>query len=359
MAEIRLVNISKTYKDEEIINDLNLTIRDGSFTVLVGPSGCGKSTTLRMIAGLEKESGGEIWIDDQKVNDLAPGKRGIAMVFQNYALYPTMTVRGNIEFGLVNKKVPKQEREQLIAEISRIVGLEEYLDKKPQNLSGGQRQRVALARAMVKKPKVFILDEPLSNLDAKLRVQMRTELIQLHKQLGTTFIYVTHDQVEAMSMGDEIVILDKGKIKQADSPMAIYYDPENIFAASFIGTPPMNIVEKALLSDYMPAVDGDAAYIGCRPEHMEIVTADTFDAHSIILPSRVAAMETLGSETIYTVQNTAGVMHVKSFLDPMPHLQDVHVRLPYEKLYFFTNDGIRNRSASMSMQEPVLVKGGR
>src|SRR5699024_7406842 len=210
MAEIILKNISKKFKEEEVVKNLNVTIRDGSFTVLVGPSGCGKSTTLRMIAGLEQQSSGDIWIGDECVNDLPPGKRNIAMVFQNYALYPTMTVKGNIEFGLKNKKVPKKEREKLIREISEIVGLTDYLDKKPNKLSGGQRQRVALARAMVKKPKVFILDEPLSNLDAKLRSQMRSELIQLHKKLGTTFVYVTHDQVEAMSMGDEIAILNKG-----------------------------------------------------------------------------------------------------------------------------------------------------
>lgn len=359
MAEIRLVNVSKTYKDEEVISNLNLTIKAGSFTVLVGPSGCGKSTTLRMIAGLEKESGGEIWIGDQLVNDTPPGKRNIAMVFQNYALYPTMTVRGNIEFGLVNKKVPKAERERLISEISAIVGLTEYLDKKPQHLSGGQRQRVALARAMVKKPKVFILDEPLSNLDAKLRVQMRTELIQLHKQLGTTFIYVTHDQVEAMSMGDEIVILNKGKIQQADSPMTVYHDPNNIFTANFIGTPAMNIVDYSKVSGIMPEVNGDVKYVGCRPEHIQLSLAEQRDPHSIVLPSRILTMETLGSETIYTVENNAGVMNVKSVTDPLYNAENVHVRIPYEKLYFFDQKGSRNRSVTMKQTEPVLVKGGR
>jgi sn-glycerol 3-phosphate transport system ATP-binding protein len=358
MAEIKLVNVSKTYKDEEIISDLNLTIKDGSFTVLVGPSGCGKSTTLRMIAGLEKQSGGEIWIGDQLVNDLPPGKRNIAMVFQNYALYPTMTVRGNIEFGLINKKVPKAERERLIREISQIVGLTEYLDKKPQHLSGGQRQRVALARAMVKQPKVFILDEPLSNLDAKLRVQMRSELIQLHKRLGTTFIYVTHDQVEAMSMGDEIVLLNKGKVQQADSPLKVYHDPNNIFTANFIGTPAMNIMDYSRMSGVMPELNGNVKYVGCRPEHIQLSLAEQNDPHSIVLPSRVLTMETLGSETIYTVQNNVGVMNVKSVADPLYGAELVHVRIPYEKLYFFDEKGERNRFVTMKQSEPV-VAGGR
>jgi len=358
MAEIKLVNVSKVYKEEEVISNLNLTIRDGSFTVLVGPSGCGKSTTLRMIAGLEKESGGEIWIGDKLVNDTPPGKRNIAMVFQNYALYPTMTVRGNIEFGLKNKKVPKGEREALIQEISEIVGLTEYLDKKPQNLSGGQRQRVALARAMVKKPKVFILDEPLSNLDAKLRGQMRTELIQLHKRLGTTFIYVTHDQVEAMSMGDEIVILNKGEIQQADSPMTVYHDPNNIFTANFIGTPAMNILDHHKLIDYMPEVNGDVKYVGFRPEHIQLSLAENKDPHSIMLQSEILTMETLGSETIYTVKNEAGVMNVKSVMDPLYDVKHVHVIIPFEKLYFFDREGERNRTVTIKRDEPVLVKGG-
>ena len=207
MSSITLKNIHKAYGKDVIIPDLNFTIEDGSFTVLVGPSGCGKSTTLRMIAGLEKPTSGEIFIDDENVVDVDPGKRGIAMVFQNYALYPTMSVRDNIEFGLKNKKVPKEERNKLIADVSEVVGLTPYLSRKPSELSGGQRQRVALARAMVKNPKVFLMDEPLSNLDAKLRQQMRVELIELHKRLGTTFIYVTHDQVEAMSMGEIILSL--------------------------------------------------------------------------------------------------------------------------------------------------------
>ena len=211
MGAIQLKNVRKKFGNDVVIDNLNLEIKDGSFTVLVGPSGCGKSTTLRMITGLDEPTSGDILIDGHKIDDLTPGKRDIAMVFQNYALYPTMTVRENIEFGLENKKVPKEERQRRVKDICEIVGLTEYLDRKPSTLSGGQRQRVALARAMVKQPKVFLMDEPLSNLDAKLRGQMRVELISLHKKLGTTFVYVTHDQVEAMSMADDIVLMKDAK----------------------------------------------------------------------------------------------------------------------------------------------------
>ena len=205
-SKIVLENIEKSYgKEAPVIEGLNLEIGEGSFTVLLGPSGCGKSTTLRMIAGLEEETGGTLYIDGKDMKEVKPGDRDIAMVFQNYALYPTMTVRENIEFGLKNAGVAKKEREERICEVSRSVGLEEYLNRKPSALSGGQRQRVALARAMVKKPGVFLMDEPLSNLDAKLRSQLRTDLIELHNRLGSTFVYVTHDQVEAMSMGTQIV----------------------------------------------------------------------------------------------------------------------------------------------------------
>ena len=261
MGAINLIHLRKDFGKETVIPDLNLEISDGSFTVLVGPSGCGKSTTLRMIAGLEKPSSGQILIDGQDVAHLGPGKRDLAMVFQNYALYPTMTVRKNIEFGLINKHVPKVERDALIAEVSDTVGLTPYLDRKPSQLSGGQRQRVALARAMVKKPKAFLMDEPLSNLDAKLRASMRVELIQLHQRLNTTFIYVTHDQTEAMSMGDTIVLMDKGIIMQQSTPKRMYHDPQNVFTAQFIGTPPMNILD-SLLPDVK---------LGFRPERISFM----------------------------------------------------------------------------------------
>lgn len=257
MGAIQLKNVTKKFGDQMVIDDLNLSIEDGSFTVLVGPSGCGKSTTLRMITGLDEPTSGDIYIDGKKINDLTPGKRDIAMVFQNYALYPTMTVRENIEFGLENKKVPKEERKKRVQEICEVVGLTQYLDRKPATLSGGQRQRVALARAMVKQPKVFLMDEPLSNLDAKLRGQMRVELIGLHKKLGTTFVYVTHDQVEAMSMADDIVLMKDGYIVQQSSPRELYNNPNCVYAAQFIGTPQMNIVK-----DILP----EGMQVGFRPE---------------------------------------------------------------------------------------------
>lgn len=354
MARILLKGISKTFKDETVIQDLNLEIKDGSFTVLVGPSGCGKSTTLRMVAGLEKQSGGEIWIDDTCVNDTPPGMRDVAMVFQNYALYPTMTVRGNIEFGLKNRGVPRNERDKLVKDISEIVGLAPFLDKKPQNLSGGQRQRVALARAMVKKPKVFILDEPLSNLDAKLRNQMRTELIQLHKRLGTTFVYVTHDQVEAMSMGDEIVVMNKGAIQQADSPMKLYQDPANLFTAQFIGTPAMNIIDMKSMKGLNIRSDRPVGYVGFRPEQ-GLLNPDR-PVEGLVLKGDILTRESLGAENIYQIGSDAGTFFVKTFLKPLEPADAVTVAVPHDQLYYFGPDGGRIYGAGM--QERALIAGG-
>ncbi len=283
MGAIQLKNVTKKFGDQMVIDDLNLSIEDGSFTVLVGPSGCGKSTTLRMITGLDEPTSGDIYIDGKKINDLTPGKRDIAMVFQNYALYPTMTVRENIEFGLENKKVPKEERKKRVQEICEVVGLTQYLDRKPATLSGGQRQRVALARAMVKQPKVFLMDEPLSNLDAKLRGQMRVELIGLHKKLGTTFVYVTHDQVEAMSMADDIVLMKDGYIVQQSSPRELYNNPNCVYAAQFIGTPQMNIVK-----DILP----EGMQVGFRPE--KVYLKEVEEEH-VEISAKIATKEMLGS----------------------------------------------------------------
>ena len=243
MGAIQLKNVTKKFGDQMVIDDLNLSIEDGSFTVLVGPSGCGKSTTLRMITGLDEPTSGDIYIDGKKINDLTPGKRDIAMVFQNYALYPTMTVRENIEFGLENKKVPKEERKKRVQEICEVVGLTQYLDRKPATLSGGQRQRVALARAMVKQPKVFLMDEPLSNLDAQLRMRARKELVKIHEMYHPTLVYVTHDQIEAMTVGDRIALMYRGKMEMLDTPSHVYNRPASVFCAKFIGSPSMNIVE--------------------------------------------------------------------------------------------------------------------
>ena len=242
MARVLLKELTKKFDDVVAVNTVNLEISDREFVVLVGPSGCGKSTTLRMIAGLDEITGGDIYIGDRLVNNLAPKERNIAMVFQNYALYPHMNVFDNMAFGLKMRNVPKEERVTLVNEAAEILGIQDLLDRKPKQLSGGQRQRVALGRAIVRKPDVFLFDEPLSNLDAKLRVQMRTELVKLHNRLRSTSIYVTHDQVEAMTMGDKIVVMNNGWIQQEGSPLDLYNRPVNLFVAGFIGSPAMNFI---------------------------------------------------------------------------------------------------------------------
>jgi len=250
MANISLRNIKKIYPGNIVaVQEFNLEIEDKEFIILVGPSGCGKSTTLRMIAGLEEISEGELYIGDTLVNDVAPKDRDIAMVFQNYALYPHMTVFKNMAFGLTLRKMPKEEIRQKVEEAAKILGIEHLLERKPKALSGGQRQRVALGRAMVRNPAVFLLDEPLSNLDAKLRNQMRTEISKLHKKLGTTFVYVTHDQTEAMTMGDRIVVMKDGYIQQIDTPQNLYDKPCNLFVAGFMGSPQMNFINGMIVKD--------------------------------------------------------------------------------------------------------------
>ena len=250
MASLSLRNVYKRYSGGvTAVSDFNLEIKDKEFIILVGPSGCGKSTTLRMVAGLEEISDGEIYIGDRLVNDVAPKDRDIAMVFQNYALYPLMTVFDNMAFGLKLRKTPKDEIKRRVEEAARALDIEHLLERKPKALSGGQRQRVALGRAIVREPKVFLLDEPLSNLDAKLRAQMRTEISKLHQRLGTTFIYVTHDQTEAMTMGTRIVVMKSGLIQQVDTPQNLYLYPCNLFVAGFIGSPQMNFIESVLVKE--------------------------------------------------------------------------------------------------------------
>ncbi len=250
MASLSLRSVYKRYPGGvTAVSDFNLEIKDKEFIILVGPSGCGKSTTLRMVAGLEEISDGEVYIGDRLVNDVAPKDRDIAMVFQNYALYPHMTVFDNMAFGLKLRKTSKDEIKRRVEEAARILDIEHLLERKPKALSGGQRQRVALGRAIVREPKVFLLDEPLSNLDAKLRAQMRTEISKLHQRLGTTFIYVTHDQTEAMTMGTRIVVMKSGLIQQVDTPQNLYLYPCNLFVAGFIGSPQMNFIESKLLKD--------------------------------------------------------------------------------------------------------------
>lgn len=251
MSKLIFKNVFKIYQPENVmaVHDFNLEIEDKEFVVLVGPSGCGKSTTIRMVAGLEEITKGELYIDDVLVNNIHPKDRDISMVFQNYALYPHMTVYDNMAFGLKLRKVPKTEIDRKVKEAAKILGIEELLDRKPKALSGGQRQRVALGRAIVREPKVFLMDEPLSNLDAKLRVQTRSEIVKLHKRLQTTFIYVTHDQTEAMTMGDRIVVMKDGIIQQVATPQEVYETPSNLFVASFIGSPQMNFIDVRIEED--------------------------------------------------------------------------------------------------------------
>ena len=287
MSNVILKNVKKIYDNNKVvIDDITLEIKDKEFVVLVGASGCGKSTLLRMIAGLEDITEGEIFIGDKKVNNIPPKDRDIAFVFQSYALYPHMTVRENIAFGLKMRKVPKAEIEKKVQEAAQILNLGEYLDRKPKQLSGGQRQRVALGRAIVRNPKVFLMDEPLSNLDAKLRVQMRSEIKKLHEKLQTTFIYVTHDQTEALTMGDRIVILNNGKIQQVATPDEVYNDPKNTFVAGFIGSPQMNFISGKDLG-----LDENILY-GVRPEKMTKPDGD------IKLTVDVDISEMLGCEKI-------------------------------------------------------------
>lgn len=349
MADIRLENVTKSYnKKNTVIENLNLTIEDGSFTVLVGPSGCGKSTTLRMIAGLEDITSGKLKIEENDVTKTDASKRDIAMVFQNYALYPHMTVKENIEFGLKNKKVPKEEREQLITEVIDVVGLQEYLNVKPGNLSGGQRQRVALARAMVKNPKVFLMDEPLSNLDAKLRNQMRTELIQLHQKLKSTFVYVTHDQVEAMSMADKIVIMNKGKIMQIGSPKKIYQNPKNLFVAQFIGNPCMNILN----------IKNDVK-LGFRPEKatLESINIDGKNDGVFSLFGKVVTKEVLGNETIYCLCVLDSEIRVKTENDIFDIGRTLRISVLEKDLYYFDKYGERVEDLKKCKNMYSKIKG--
>lgn len=331
MAEIRFEDITKKFGDKIILDRLNLSIEDGSFTVMIGPSGCGKTTLLRIIAGIGPQTSGKVYLDGDDISGLPPAKRNVAMVFQNYAIYPTMTVQENIEFGLKNNKVPRKEREQLVKEISEIVGIGDLLNRKPSTLSGGQRQRIALARAMVKKPKVFLMDEPLSNLDAKLRVSMRTELIELHNRLKTTFVYVTHDQTEAMSMGTKIILMNRGDIQQEASPADIYHDPDNLFTAQFIGSPQMNVIH----------FDNSKACYGFRPEKVHLRS----EGGQFFYNRRgtIVTKEMLGSETIYQIRYDGHSIMAKSLEDSFEQGSEVYIGVKKENILMFDENERRVR----------------
>ena len=324
---VELRRVTKRYGSVTAISDLTLTVDKGSFTALLGPSGCGKSTLLRMIAGLEAITAGQCFIDGVDVSDLPPAKRRIAMVFQSYALYPHMTVRQNIAFSLSVAGQPKKVQNDRALEVARILQLEPYLDRRPAELSGGQRQRVAIGRALVRKPEAFLFDEPLSNLDAKLRVQMRLELAKLHADLGTTMIYVTHDQTEAMTLADKIVVLDKGVISQVGSPLDLYNAPANKFVAAFIGSPGMNFFnvdiaaingkaasivlpggQKAEAPVRTDAADLRSAELGVRPEHLILVDPDDAAA---VFGGAVRIVEHLGNSTLVYVDTAAGQLIVE------------------------------------------------
>jgi multiple sugar transport system ATP-binding protein len=323
---VELRRVTKRYGPVTAISDLTLTVDKGSFTALLGPSGCGKSTLLRMIAGLEAITAGQCFIDGVDVSDLPPAKRRIAMVFQSYALYPHMTVRQNIAFSLSVAGQPKKVQNERALEVARILQLEPFLDRRPAELSGGQRQRVAIGRALVRKPEAFLFDEPLSNLDAKLRVQMRFELAKLHADLGTTMIYVTHDQTEAMTLADKIVVLDKGIISQVGSPLELYNAPANKFVAAFIGSPSMNFfrVDIAAINNRTASVvlpggrtveigvasgaDARSAELGVRPEHLTVVDPNDPAA---TFAGKVAIIEHLGNSTILYVETPVGQLVVE------------------------------------------------
>ena len=363
MASLSLKNICKVYPNGfEAVKDFNLEVEDKEFIIFVGPSGCGKSTTLRMIAGLEEISSGELYIDGKLVNDVEPKDRDIAMVFQNYALYPHMTVFDNMAFGLKLRKVPKDEIKRKVEEAAKILDLEKLLDRKPKALSGGQRQRVAMGRAIVRNPKVFLMDEPLSNLDAKLRVQMRSEISALHHRLGATIIYVTHDQTEAMTLGTRIVVLKDGVIMQVDSPQKLYNEPDNLFVAGFIGSPQMNFVdakctiegEKVSLTFGNTTVvlppakakkliegnyNGKTVVMGVRPEDIDDsqITIETFK--DSIIETDVTGYELLGSEVLLYFETAGAQMTAKVDSRTPARLGD-HIKLAIdpEKVHVFDKE---------------------
>ena len=362
MASLKLVGIYKKYAGGvTAVSDFNLDIEDKEFVVLVGPSGCGKSTTLRMIAGLEEISEGELYIDDKVVNDVAPKDRDIAMVFQNYALYPHMTVYENMAFGLKLRKTPKAEIDKRVHEAARILDIEHLLDRKPKALSGGQRQRVALGRAIVREPKVFLMDEPLSNLDAKLRVQMRTEISKLHHRLQTTFIYVTHDQTEALTMASRIVVMKDGIIQQVASPTELYSEPCNLFVAGFIGSPQMNTFNATLGKDgddfyldfagtklkipqgkaqgKLDAYVGKEVIAGIRPENMHDEEAFMANSPDSILTAKVEVTELMGSETyLYLLINGINFIARVNPRSTAKPQDDIKICLDMETLHLFDKE---------------------
>jgi len=364
MSNVILKNVVKRFGSVTAVDNLSITIPDREFAVLVGPSGCGKTTALRMIAGLETTTSGDIFIGDTRVNDMAPKDRDIAMVFQNYALYPHMNVRDNMSFGLKFRNVPKQEIVRRVREAADILDIQDLLERKPKELSGGQRQRVAVGRAIVRKPKVFLFDEPLSNLDAKLRVAMRTEISKLHRSLGATIIYVTHDQVEAMTMADRIFIMQNGTLQQTGVPLEVYGQPANRFVAGFIGSPAMNFIEATLVPEdgaWFIAADGfrvrapetfrsrlerhagQPIIFGVRPEDVAVHDPATGAANGNTVAARADVVETLGSEIFVYLKcgadNVVARMEVPDF--PLTVGQTLEMELTMSKTHIFDKETSR------------------
>ncbi len=344
MLYLELKNVSKNYDGKnKIIKDISLGIKKGEFIVIVGPSGCGKSTLLRMVAGLEDISDGDIVIDKAVVNNISPADRDIAMVFQNYALYPHMNVLKNLSYGLKNRKISKDEIEKRVVSISKLLQIEELLHRKPSELSGGQKQRVAMGRAIIRKPKLFLFDEPLSNLDAKLRHQMRIEIRKLHDKLGITSVYVTHDQVEAMTLADRIIILNGGKIEQIGTPKEIYENPNSIFVSKFMGTPPMNIIKAKVKNstieigdisiDLKNSYNEEYIHVGIRAEDISLSDFN----NSIKLRVDIDMIEHLGSESfIYsTIENNPIIVKSSEFIETKEDKLDIYINT--KKLYFFSD----------------------
>jgi sn-glycerol 3-phosphate transport system ATP-binding protein len=335
MATVTLDNVRKSFGKTEVIHGVDVDIADGEFIVIVGPSGCGKSTLLRMVAGLETVTGGEVRIDGERVNEKEPMERNIAMVFQNYALYPHMSVFDNMAYGLKIAGKPKDEIRERVGTAAKLLQLEEYLERRPRELSGGQRQRVAMGRAIVRKPAVFLFDEPLSNLDAKLRVQMRLEIKQLQRELGVTALYVTHDQVEAMTLADRMIVMNAGVVDQIGAPLDVYARPQTEFVAGFIGSPPTNVLDAAALG--RPGPKG--AKLGVRPEHIDFVSENEG-----LASGRVLSAEALGAESLVHLRLESGdpiTVRLDGGVQPPREGTSVSVRWPGEAEILFGADGRR------------------
>ena len=336
MATIELKNIEKSFGNNKVINNFNIKINDGEFIVLVGPSGCGKSTLLRMISGLESVDKGEIHLNNKIINNLIPSKRGIAMVFQSYALYPHMNVYENMSFGLKTEKLEKNEIDKKVKDAAKTLQIEDLLERKPRQLSGGQRQRVAIGRAITRNPKLFLFDEPLSNLDAALRSEMRVEISKLHKQLNTNMIYVTHDQIEAMTLADKIVILNNGNVEQVGTPDEIYNNPSNIFVAEFIGVPKMNILKNGIVSLLKNLNLKPETYLGIRPEHI-LANGNG----EIKLDIKVDLIENLGFEKIIYATFKGQELRIKTSDNISQNLKQIS--FSKNKIFLFDNNKKRYR----------------